>query len=240
MNLVSALPTAALVIGISSLAASAATYSFTEGNGNNRPLVDGSQELEDAPQGVPGFNLNSETSTTTFTDDDEILIFGRIVGLQDLFTYTFAFDTAFTVSFNFGGYFVDSTEVADSGLVAQDSQSGGPAPGAFDTAGDSKGVEFGLLEKSDNSIVDMYFSTDVLSVADMGPDFSNPVIFTGEGGTSYSLIVDGSMGPNKNGAALYDLKIEGISPVPLPASAILLGTAFAAFGVAARRHRRRS
>lgn len=173
MNLLSTLATAALVTGTSSLSASTATYSLTDGNGNNRPFVDGG-------------------------------------------------------------------EATDAGLVAEDAKGGGPTSGALDNGGNRKGVDFGLLGNSGNSIVDMYFSTDVLSEADTGPGFASPMTFTGEGHTSYSMIVEGAAGPNKNTAALYDLKIEGISPVPLPASAILLGTAFAAFGVAARRHRRRS
>ncbi|MEM0950258.1 MAG: VPLPA-CTERM sorting domain-containing protein [Pseudomonadota bacterium] len=224
----------ALVVAATS--SSAATYTWTEGNGQNRKLVAGSTDLEDANPGSPGFELNAlafggtQDDAAAFGFGDSLQIHGRIVSSQDTFSFKFSFNSAFRVLFDLDGY-----ELADglsssigteleplSGLVDQVARRGNPS----DELGDEKAVRFILSGGAGPDQVRV-FETNVL-------DGATPFIFGGEAGTEYVLTVDGNVQPTRNIDALYDLRIVA---VPLPAAGLLLLGALG--GLAAfRRHKK--
>ena len=106
--------------------ASAATYAFTEGNGQNRALGAGSVDLEDAPAAT-GFALGS------FGSGDVLGIYGRIVGGVDRFSFSFNVAGTFDVRFDLDGYDLASGGAVDagfSGLVNQNYVTSGGARGA--------------------------------------------------------------------------------------------------------------
>ncbi len=213
MKMVSTLAAAALML--SAVAASSATYTWTEGNNDNRKLVAGSLDLEDASPGMPGFDLGD------FNSNDALQIHGRIVGSQDVFSYSFTMEKQFSVVFDLDGYFLDEGGFeSDSGLVGQRRRGGNPTPGYS-----MKGVKFTLSGGGETE--SRSFVTDVLDGAD-------PFIFFGNGGTEYTLTVDGSVGPQTGRAALYDLRVEA---VPVPAAGLLLISAVAGMGVMSRRRK---
>jgi len=209
---------AAVTTAMMSTCATAATYTFTEGNGNNRKLVAGANQidLEDANNSTPGFDIDGLAGQTTgFGANDVVQLHGRIVSSQDVFSYTFAFAQGFKVEFDLDGYTLatdtnssdgDDTESL-SGLVGQDGRFGNPKAGIS-----AKGVAFTLTNTADNSFITRPFTTDIL-------DGEDPFIFAGLGGVEYTLTVDGSVGPQKGADALYDLKI---SAVPIPAAGFML------------------
>ncbi|MEL6792061.1 MAG: hypothetical protein AAFP78_01305 [Pseudomonadota bacterium] len=215
---------AALAVALAATTATAATFTFTEGNGQNRKLVADSVDLQDARSNAPGFDLGQ-----SLTANDILQIHGRIVGAKDSFSYLFQMTEAFVVSFDLDGYQLAGNLIGSngvdgfeqfSGLVGQNTRRGDPTPGA-----DSKGVRFTLA--GGGTTQSRTFQTDVL----LGDD---AFIFSGLGGVAYTLTVDGSVGPRKNAAALYDLKVAAI---PLPATGLLLLTTLAGVGFIARRRK---
>ncbi|MEQ3711187.1 MAG: VPLPA-CTERM sorting domain-containing protein [Tateyamaria sp.] len=208
MNLVSKFASVVITSAIMATGASAATVTYTEGNGQNRKLVADSSDLEDSP--IPGgFALGS------FESDDVIQLHGRIVSSQDVFSYTFAFSGAFNVEFDLDGYDLaagltssDGTSSEDlSGLVGQVAKGGNPVAGTT-----VKNVSFSL--SSGGSTVSKTFVTDVLA-----SNTTDGFIFSGLGNVEYTLTVDGSLRPTSGAVALYDLKI---SAVPIPAAGFML------------------
>ncbi|MEO9575075.1 MAG: VPLPA-CTERM sorting domain-containing protein [Tateyamaria sp.] len=209
MKSIAKFATTASVLAVMATGASAATYTFTEGNGQNRKLVAGSTDLNDSP--VPdGIPLGS------FANDDVIQLHGRIVSSQDVFTYTFAFASAFKVEFDLDGYelatdLISSDGVSTfetiSGLVGQVEKGGNPETGST-----KKAVAFTLARTG--SSVTKSFTTDVWH-----DNPSDGFIFSGLGGFEYTLTVDGSLQPTQSAVALYDLKI---SAVPIPAAGFML------------------
>ncbi|MEM9577877.1 MAG: VPLPA-CTERM sorting domain-containing protein [Pseudomonadota bacterium] len=200
---------------LSAVAASAATFTWTEGNGNNRKLVAGSIDLNDANSNTPGFDLGA------FTAADALQVHGRIVGSQDVFSYSFTMSQAFNVSFDLDGYALALGGFeSNSGLVGQKKRGGDPTPGEI-----MKGVKFTLT--GGGSSESRSFATDILSGAD-------PFILSGDGNTVYTLTIDGSVGPAAGKAALYDLRIAAVS---VPAAGLLLISAVAGMGAMARRRK---
>ncbi|MEM9972136.1 MAG: VPLPA-CTERM sorting domain-containing protein [Pseudomonadota bacterium] len=200
--------TAAAALGLMVAgSAGASTYAFTEGNGQNRALVAGSVDLEDASSGGDGFDLGA------YGANDVVGIYGRIVGAVDRFT--FSVSTMFDLQFDLDGYALDSGgSVAGglSGLVNQTfATSGGSAGGDL-----SKGVTISLIDAlTDGLVGSEAFATNLTSA-----NLLDPVIFGDVGPGTYTLIVDGRNGPNKGAPALYDLEV--VAAVPLPAAGWLL------------------
>ncbi|MFL4470352.1 VPLPA-CTERM sorting domain-containing protein [Tateyamaria armeniaca] len=214
MKLISKIAASAIALALMAGGATAATFTFTEGNGHNRKLVAGSIDLNDANTSTPGFELDDLAGVAAgFAPDDVIQLHGRIVSSQDVFSYTFAFAQGFKVEFDLDGYLLaagftssdgDQSE-ALSGLVGQNGRGGNPQVGLLPV----KGVEFTLA--GGGTSISRTFQTDVIS--------GDPFLFSGIGGVEYTLTVDGSVGPAVGADALYDLKI---SAVPLPAGGLLL------------------
>ena len=208
-------------IALTASAASAASLTITEGNNDNRKMVWGSEDLEDANSGAPGFELG------TFGANDALQIHGRIVGARDAYTYTFEMEEDFNVLFDLDGYLLDADGVEGgvagafqtlSGLVGQQTRAGDPVEGL-----DAKGVKFTLAGGGDTQ--SRSFVTFVLAG-------DSAFIFIGMANTQYTLTVDGSAGPNKGAAALYDLRIEA---VPLPAAGWMLLAGLGGFAAMSRR-----
>ena len=198
--------------------ASAATVLYTEGNGNNRALVAGSIDLEDASPGGAGFDLGS------YDAGDTLGIYGRIVGSVDRFTFNV--NAAFDIVFDFDGYDLDgggSVVAGLSGLIMQSVAVGGGDPV---TEGLGKGVTISLFQEA-IEIASRTYSTNETSLTS-----GDNTIFGGLAAGTYTLIVDGSDGPKKSKAALYDIEIAA---VPLPMGALLLVTGLGAFGLVRRK-----
>lgn len=226
MNTKSILLAAGLSVLLSG-AAAAATFTFTEGNGQNRALVKDSIDLEDANNSAPGFDLNSETGVANFSAGDVLQIHGRIVGATDTFTYAFTSSTAINVGFDFDGYDLDaggSVAAGLSGLVNQQAVLGNE-----DLSVGGKGVTISLFDSSTNTQIGttQSFTSNIVSTTD-----AFGIIFGNVSAGSYHLIVDGSGGPKKGTPALYDLKVAA---VPLPAPALLLLAGLGGLAVARRR-----
>lgn len=211
----------------------ATTFTWTEGDGENRKRVADSTDLEDASNGSPGFDLNLSNGGDAFAFDDKLQIHGRIVGARDTFSFDFEFGAGFTVEFDLDGYelaagLIGSDGVSSyeqlSGLVDQDGRGGNPF---VQDDPDGKFVKFTLT--GGGSSESRTFQTNVL-------DGDDPFIFRGKANTRYTLTVDGrSPRSTKNFDALYDLTI---STVPLPAGAWLMIGAFG--GLAAMRRRKKA
>lgn len=224
--MISRLAAAALGLALVSGAATAAPitngftlgFGFTEGTGQNRDFVAGTTDLEDAPDPNGTFDLG------TIVAGDVIGLYGRIVSAKDSFKFTFNAPGSFIVAFDLNGYDLDANKdgtvdgtVTRSGLVNQSFAEGG-------AAGSTKKVVFSLTGPGNVTETETRFTN--LVAGDPGE-----VLFTGAGGM-YTLTVDGSQGPGKNIAALYDLNI---SAVPLPASILFLLGGLAGLGFVARR-----
>jgi hypothetical protein len=227
-KLLTAATVAASVCFSAGVASANALFTVTEGNNDNRFLIAGSTNLEDASPNANGaFDLNdiAGLGTDPFEDLDVIGIYGRVVSSQDTFQYAFGVSEAFNVKFDLDGYdYIDGNGdtrfEANSGLVRQAVRGGPPTPGS-----PFKAVEF-VLESIGvgNTLTEVgrrTFSTDILNG-------DNPFIFTAGPG-SFLLTVNGAVPPSGDDdiAALYDLEIAA---VPLPPAALLLG--FGLAGVA--------
>ncbi|QIE57611.1 VPLPA-CTERM sorting domain-containing protein [Pikeienuella piscinae] len=202
---------AAGVLAISS-AASAATTGFTVGvteGGGNRDLVDGTTLIADAA------SPNGSKDLGTIGAGDVFGLYGRIVSAIDRYKFGFTATSGFEVNFDFDGYYTDggNTFVANSGLVKESGSA-------------QKGVIFSLQDANGDEL----FSTGTLLT---NITSGNAFLF-GAGAGDYFLVVDGSQGPNRNGAALYDLNI---SAVPVPAALPLLLTGIAGLGFMSRRRK---
>jgi hypothetical protein len=200
---------AALTLGS---AASAAVFKYTEGGRTDiddsvRVTADGTGDF-DTGGSDPGFTL------APFGAGDEINLHGRIIGIDD--AYSFTSSAPFSLEWIFEGYMIGGV------LVDEDRSgfSGVPAPGPGDNS-------------SDFSLVDLGTNTEVAFanfVTDINRTTGDPqAIFSGRfAAGTYELRIDG-LGPED---AYYDIRI---SAIPLPAGAVLLMTGLAGFGWARRR-----
>ncbi|WP_340108883.1 VPLPA-CTERM sorting domain-containing protein [Pikeienuella sp. HZG-20] len=186
----------------------AATTGFTVGvTEGSRAIVDGTTKIGDAPQGNGSYDLGAIGA------GDTLGLYGRIVSKVDQYKFQFSAASGFEVNFDFDGYEVGGVHVAESGLV---NESGSKKKGVAFSLEDANGVQVastGLL------------LTNITT--------GNPLLFGASAG-SYFLVVDGSQGPFKGNAALYDLTI---SAVPLPAALPLLLAGLAGLAFISRRRR---
>lgn len=198
------------------VAASPVVVTFTEGTGQNRALVEGSVDLDDAPDGSPGIDLNFYNGGAAFDNGDVVQLHGRIVGATDLFIFTFESSVDFDIMFDFDGYDLEgggSVAAGYSGLI--DQKVVNDLSDVTSTGG--KKVKFSLLDSMGGLVDSEEFITNVTSLTTSDSD-----IFMNIAAGSYSLIVDGSVGTQTNKKALYDLKISAI-PLPLPGLLLLGG-----------------
>lgn len=207
-------------------AASAATLTVTESNGQNRALVAGSEDLEDAADAGGGFDLNALNGGGVFGGGDDVQIHGRIVSSMDQFS--FEFSTGFNLDFDFDGYALDAggTVAAGlSGLVDQDVVVNASDPV---TVSSGKEVTISLTDAMMNVVASQTFNTNVSSLT-----AADANIFSNIAAGLYTLTIDGTSGSATDVAALYDIKV---SAVPLPASVLLLMGGLG--GLAAARRKR--
>ncbi len=207
-------------------AASAATLTVTESQGQNRALVAGSVDLDDADDAGGGFDLNALNGGNAFIGSDDLQIHGRIVSSIDRFT--FEVSTAFNLDFDFDGYLLDaggSVSADLSGLVDHDVVLAGDDP---QLVASGKEVTISLIDSMMNTVATETFLTNVSSATTMDEN-----IFSNIAAGTYILSIDGTQGSATGTAALYDLKI---SAIPLPAPALLLLGGLGGL-VAARRKR---
>lgn len=221
-NLKQLIGTATLVGSLTlGAAANAAVLKFTEGartdiDGSVRVTADGTGG-NDTAGAPPGFSLG------TLTGGDEVNLHGRIVNIQDRYTFTSL--ASFSLEWIFEGYTIGGS------LVDEDRSgfSGVPAPGVGDNTSTFQLTHLGLdgvLGGGDDfEVGSTEFTTDINSTT--GDDQK---LFAGKfAAGTYELFI---FNDSDNKDALYDIRI---SAVPLPAGALLLLTGVAGFGVARRR-----
>jgi len=190
-------------------AASAATFTFTEGDrnqilGSTKVIENGSGTGDTAVYDL-GLTLGS---------GDVIDIHGRIIGKED--TYLFESNTDFKVTWIFDGYTTDEDGfVADSGFVATPLGSES-APAVLNMSGNG----------FDEDGVDTPFFTDI--TAALGGELK--VFTTKFTAGSYIFSVDGLGGGKID--SLYDVRIAS---VPLPSGALLLLSGLGGLAIGRRR-----
>ncbi|PWJ15036.1 VPLPA-CTERM sorting domain-containing protein [Jannaschia seohaensis] len=194
-------------------AASAATLKVTEGN---RALVNGTVAVADP--GPVGVNLGTVDGINVAES------YGVLVAGQDGYTFVSTALTA-SIDFVFGGIQTVAGNL-NSGLIT-----------SID-AGDNEGpktITFNLYSGNTNggTLLDTTSRTgDVTTLADNGGTTS---IFSGLAAGSYYFEI---LGNGDGRATTYDITYTGVgeaSPVPLPASALLLIGGIAGLGFARRR-----
>ncbi|MEO1239007.1 MAG: VPLPA-CTERM sorting domain-containing protein [Pseudomonadota bacterium] len=204
-----------LAIALGATSAQAATVSITEGK---RDTILGSTKIGDA-KGAP----NRAHDAGALAGGETLNLYGRMVGAVDTFSISSATDMV--VSFIFGGYQTATSVSRSSGFVSLG-------------AADNTSV-FRLLNAANPSevVAERTFTSGILSEASNG---DTAVIFNVAAG-NYLFQIDGSGQGNGGNAALYDVQFSAaeVSPVPLPASALLLLAGVGAMG-AMRRLRART
>ena len=206
-------------------AATAATVLVSEGK---RDQVKDAIDLGDSPPVGVGYDLDA-LGGGPFGAGDTIGIYGRIVYSLDRFTYSFTLTGGtYRVAWDFDGYDLEaggSVSAALSGLVDEAIVDAGGDP--LDPGG--KGVRIAIEDGGGTEILSRDYTTNVSSVTGHGR-----TIFGSIGPGTYTLVVDGSVGPHVDRPALYDIELTAI---PLPAGGLLLLTALGGMG-AARRFRK--
>ena len=200
----------ALAVAMGASATSAATVSITEGK---RDTILGSTKIGDA-KGSP----NRAHDAGALGGGETLNLYGRMVGAVDTFSINSATDMV--VSFIFGGYQTKSGVSRSSGFVSLG-------------ASDNTSV-FRLLNAANprEVVAERSYTSGILSEASNG---DTAVIFNVAAG-NYLFQIDGSGQGNGRNAALYDVQFSAaeVSPVPLPASALLLLAGFGALGAMRR------
>lgn len=174
------------LLAMANSASASVMMAFTDVTEGTRDLVAGTMAVDtvDVPTKTP-FNLG-----TLYSAGDMISLYGRIVGAVD--PYTITSNTAFTVSFIFGGLELDNGgSLAESGFVLEGNNGSNTSDFSL-----SDGVSYSEMTT---------FVTDVVG--------GTALIFSAPAGT-YDFIVDGT-----GKAALYDVKFTA---VPVPAALPLL------------------
>ena len=198
----------------------ATTLLVTEGHGQNRALVAGSTDLNDSKSSL---DLNA-LSGAPFGAGDRVGIHGRIVSSVDSFMFNVV--SKFDLVFDFDGYDLANGEYVLaplSGLIDQSIVEEGANPSAKDAGG--KGVTF-LLSRDGEVVGKKSYLTNVTSATS-----DTPLIFGGLGAGTYTLTIDGTVGPHGRRAALYDIELAS---VPLPGSGLLVLGAFGSLAVIRR------
>lgn len=196
----------ALTFALGASAASAATVSITEGK---RDTILGSTKIGDAKG-----SASRAYDAGILGGGETMHLHGRMVGAVDTFAIKSLGDMA--VSFIFNGYQTVNGRSRMSGFVG--------------TGPDENISVFRLLNASNpNEVVaERTYQSGVLSEASNG---DTAVIFNVAAG-EYLFQIDGSGQGNGRNAALYDVQFASaeVSPVPLPASALLLLAGVGALG----------
>jgi hypothetical protein len=136
---------------------------------------------------------------------DYITLHGRIVGAVDPYTFT-SNVSAFKIEFIFAGVDLEGGGIlAPSGFIAETKL--------------PKEAKFSTGPATSTSI-----TTDV--------DSGNPLIFASTEMGTIDFVIDGL---GQKVPALYDIKITGVQPVPVPAAVWLFGSVLATLGLFRRR-----
>ncbi|MEM1432135.1 MAG: hypothetical protein AAGG09_21975, partial [Pseudomonadota bacterium] len=134
-------------------------------------------------------------------------IHGRIVSAEDRFTFSVRDGAVFDVRFDFDGYTLEGGGVVAPGLSGLVTQSASREP---DLSLAAKGVRIALLDDTLTELDSITYGSHQTSATT-----TNASIFSELEAGTYTLVVDGSVGPNTNAAALYDIEVS-IVPLPLP------------------------
>jgi hypothetical protein len=193
---------AVLAFGVTCSSAMAATISYTEGK---RPTVLGTTDINsDASDTAPGFDLGGGVNLGLgATDASQINLFGHIANRAD--HYQFNATSAFTISFNFGGYSTMAGPVAQSGFIQK--------------GADSNTSMFGLTGAPSVS-----FTTNL---------FAGPSLIFTAGPGSYIFSIDGFGGHALYD--LQFTALNNIAIVPLPMSGMMLVLGLGGFGYMRRK-----
>jgi hypothetical protein len=221
-----ALAALVLAFGVSSADAAITTSGFTagkgftEGNGQNRALVAGTSDLEDADGGLSGYDVG------TLTAGEIIGIYGRLVGAVDVFTFEFDGNGRFEVRLDLDGYELQgggTVAAGQSGFVNQSEVGSITGTPAF-----VKTAKFSLFDSTNAEIASKTLQTNETDLS---------VLFGASEAGTYRLKIDGQFNPNKYKAALCDINVAGIAAVPVPFAGLLLLTGLGGAAVAYRRRK---